>query len=237
MDIDKVPSLEDAIVALTTTTRYTGSSLMGIALAVYVGREASPVVVGMVLAVYALGMTVFAPLVGAIADITGRHRLVLVSTGTIATVIAAVLALAESTWSIVAIRGAYAAFEVGFIPVMLTIVSEKGGTQSRGRSVGFFNSAVALGYFFGQLVSGALISVLPPIGVYAIITGLSGVATVAVGLVSTPNIVDTADNRQSSSADVFVRYELGYRSLRFSAFPSLNPLDSTFYIPLSSCAA
>ena len=92
----EVSNKKEALVAIATITPVHGEEPDGIVLTLYVGRKASRFTVDIVLAVYVLGMTVFTPLVSLIADVTGRHPFVPVSTGTIATAVAVLLMVAES---------------------------------------------------------------------------------------------------------------------------------------------
>jgi MFS family permease len=91
------------------------------------------------------------------------------------------------------LRALYAAFAVGFVPVMLTIVSTRGGAEARGRSMGFFNSARAVGSMGGQLAVGVLLGLLIPSQLYLVIAGISLVATVAAALVYDPTPTPNGD--------------------------------------------
>ncbi len=190
------------IIAVAAGLRFASGILMGTAMAVYVGEVGSEFAVSAVLTAYFLGMTLFAPLWGAVADVTGRRRAVIVVTGLLAT--AAVLPLVavgkagpgvavplvgltlDGVWVPVGLRAVYAAFAVGFAPVMLAVVSERGGAEGRGRSLGFFNSARAVGFSGGQLAVGALLGWLLAPQLYTLIAVVSLVATVFAALVVDP---------------------------------------------------
>ncbi|PSQ38273.1 MFS transporter [Halobacteriales archaeon SW_5_70_135] len=159
---------------------------MGTAMAVYVGRGGSAFAVSMVLTAYFLGMTVFAPVWGAVADVTGRRRAVMVGTSLVATLLVLPLTVVEGVWGPIGLRALYAVFAVGFQPVMLAVVSDLGGDEARGRSLGFFNSARGVGFAGGQVAAGVLLGLLAPAGLYLAIAGLSLVSTVAAALVSDP---------------------------------------------------
>ncbi|PSP55492.1 MFS transporter [Halobacteriales archaeon QS_1_67_19] len=159
---------------------------MGTALAVYVGERGSPFAVSMVLTAYFLGLMVFSPVWGAIADVTGRRRTVLVATGATATLAVLPLLAADGVVAPIGARGLYAVFAAGFAPVMLTIVSAHGGESGRGRSLGFFNSTRAVGFAGGQLTVGALLGLLAPEQLYLVIAAVSLVSTLAVAFVSDP---------------------------------------------------
>ena len=158
-------------------------------MAVYVGRHGSPFAVSLVYTMFWAGMMVFSPIWGAIADITGRRRMVLSGTALLATLAAAPLVLVNDVWSMIGVRGLFAVFAAGFLPVMLTVVNQRGGTSTRGRSLGFFNSATAVGLMAGQFFSGVLLGVFSPERVFLIVTGVSALVIVATGFVhdSTPD--------------------------------------------------
>lgn len=178
---------QQGVIALASASRFMTGILMGTGMAVVVDRSGgTEFAVSMVLTAYFLGMMVFAPVWGAVADVTGRRRAVLVLSGALATVAVVPLVFVDGVWAPIGLRLLYAVFAVGFVPVMLTIVSARGGDEGRGRSVGFFNSARAVGFTGGQLVVGALLGLLAPPALYAVIAGVSLVATVAAVLVADP---------------------------------------------------
>jgi MFS family permease len=190
---------QQAIIALAGAARFSSGILMGTVMAVYVSRVGSEFAVSMVLTAYFTGTMLFAPIWGAVADVTGRRRAVMILTGGLATLAVIPLSLVESgwmpaalrplvdpVWAPIALRGLYAVFAGGFVPVMLTVVSARGGETGRGRSIGFFNSARAVGFAGGQLAAGVLLGLLLPSGVYLVIAGISFVATVAAVFVHDP---------------------------------------------------
>ena len=178
---------ERFVIAAASATRFASGILMGTGLAYYVGAAGgSDFAVGAVSTAYYVGLMLFAPFWGAIADVTGRRRAVLVVTGLAATASALLLLVVERTWFPVGVRGLYAVFAAGFPPVMLAIVSARGGESGRGRSLGFFNSARGAGFAGGQFAAGALLGVLAPDGLYLVIAAVSLASTVAVAVVSDP---------------------------------------------------
>lgn len=172
---------------------------MGTAMAVYVEETGSPFAASMVLAAYFVGMTFAAPFWGAIADATGRHRLVLIATSGLSTV--AVLPLVflgdDYVWSPIGIRALYAVFAAGFPPVMLAIVSERGGATGRGRSLGFYNSARAVGFAGGQIFVGVLLGLLGASELYLVVAFLSLGATLIAVFVD-----DNVGNLEPSGASL-----------------------------------
>ncbi|MEF8799983.1 MAG: MFS transporter [Halolamina sp.] len=160
--------------------------LMGTVMAVYVGREASPFAVGMVSTAYFFGLVFFAPVWGAVADLTGRRRAVLVASAGLATVAALPLAVVESVWAQIALRALYAVFAAGFLPVALTIVSARGGESDRGRSIGSFNSARSAGFTGARFFGGVLLGLLAAQSVYLVVAGVSFVAMLAALFIDDP---------------------------------------------------
>ncbi|WP_276261548.1 MFS transporter [Haloglomus litoreum] len=167
------------LLATAAATRFGGGVLMGTAMAVYVGREGSPLAVSAVATAYFAGLMLASPVWGALADVTGRRRAVMVTTGTLATLAAAPLAVADGVWVPVGLRGLYAVFAAGFAPVALTIASERGGADGRGRSLGTFNSARSGGFAGGQFVAGLLLGAVARPELYLVVAGLSAASTVA----------------------------------------------------------
>jgi MFS family permease len=172
--------------ALAAATRFSSGILMGTALAVYVGRRGSPLAVSLVSMSYFLGLMLFSPVWGAIADVTGRRRAVLLVTGMGATVAVLPLTVVDGVWGSIGFRALYAAFAAGFAPVVLAIVPTNGGRSGRGRSIGVFNSARSSGFAGGQLTAGFLLGLLVPAELYLVIAGLSLVSTVVVAFLADP---------------------------------------------------
>ncbi|MFT4883808.1 MAG: MFS family permease [Natronomonas sp.] len=175
-----------AALSVATFARFAGAILMGTVLAVIVEERASAFAAGMVGTAYYAGLMFFSPFWGALADISGRRRLILVVTG-IGGVLAVLPLLVVDTVSVaIGARGIYAAFLAGFAPVALAIVSHHGGTTGRGRSIGIFNSARSGGFAVGYVVAGALLEYVTPVDIYWAIAAITFVSTVAVLLVSDP---------------------------------------------------
>jgi MFS family permease len=177
---------QQALIALAGASRFMTGILMGTAMAVYVGRVGSEFAVSMVLTAYYVGVMFFAPVWGAVADVTGRRRAVMVGTGAVATVAILPLTAVSSAWGQIGLRALYAVFAIGFVPVMLTVVSARGGESGRGRSLGFFNSARAVGFTGGQVMAGVLLGLLAPSGLYLFLAGTSLLSTLAAAFVDDP---------------------------------------------------
>lgn len=153
--------------------------MMGTAMAVYVGRVGSPFAVSLVMTVYWFGLMVISPVAGAVADATGRRREVLVGTAALATLAILPLTVVDGVWDPLAFRGIFAIFAAGFLPVMLAIVSERGGNEARGQSFGFFNSTQAIGFTLAQFFAGVLLGLVAPWALYLVIALVSASVAVA----------------------------------------------------------
>ncbi|MFO7927871.1 MAG: MFS transporter [Halobacteriota archaeon] len=171
---------------LATFTRFSGAILMGTVLAVIVEARASAFAAGLVGTAYYAGLMSFSPFWGALADITGRRRLVLILTGIGGLLAVLPLVIADSVPVAIGSRGVYAVFLAGFTPVALAIASHHGGTTGRGRSIGLLNSARSGGFSFGYVVSGALLEYVTPVDIYWIIAAITAVSTVALVAVDDP---------------------------------------------------
>jgi MFS family permease len=175
-----------AVTAVAGAAQIGTGILMGTVMAVYVGREGSPLAVGLVTTSYFLGLVVFAPVWGAIADITGRRRAVLVGVSGLATLCVLPLSVIDGVWGPIGVRALYSVFAAGFLPVVLTVVSERGGATGRGRSIGSFNSARSVGFTGARFFSGVLLGALAPGSVYLVVAGVSFTAMVAAAFIDDP---------------------------------------------------
>lgn len=200
---DDNPTREWSLIGIAAAARFASGILMGTALAVYIGERGSPFAVSMVATAYWVGLMVLSPVWGAVADVTGRRRAVLGLTGFVATLAVLPLVVVDGVWAPIGLRGLYAVFAAGFAPVILAVVSTRGGATGRGRSVGIFNSARAAGFAGGQLTAGVLLGLLVPDHLYLVIAGLSLVSTAAVVFVSDPTpSPDRAPTRAELAGEV-----------------------------------
>ena len=178
---------------VATFARFAGAILMGTALAVVVEARASAFAAGLVGTAYYAGLMLFSPFWGALADITGRRRLVLVLTGVGGVLAVLPLVVADAVPVAVASRGVYAAFLAGFAPVALAIVSHHGGTTGRGRSIGLFNSTRSGGFALGYVAAGGLLEYVTPVDIYWAIAAVTFVSTVALVFVADPTPTPDGD--------------------------------------------
>ena len=174
------------VVALAAATHFVVGMLMGTSLGFTIGANGgSDLAVGLVSTAYFVGLMCFAPVWGAIADVTGRRKAVLVGTSAAATLAIAPLVVVRDPWLSIGVRALYATFAAGFMPIMLAVSSERGGGSGRGRALGFFNSARAVGLSGGQFAAGVLLGLLLPSALFAVVVGFSLLSTVTAAFVET----------------------------------------------------
>lgn len=166
---------------------------MATVMAVYIGRVGSPVAVSLVIALFFFGRMVFAPVWGAIADVTGNRRGVLIVSSALTVLTILPLTVVDGIWQPLAFRTLFAVFAAGFLPVMFTIMSEQGGTTGRGKAVGLVSSAGAAGSTFGRAGSGPLIDFFASGTVYLLLAGLASVVVVASLFIDDPTPESTDD--------------------------------------------
>jgi MFS family permease len=168
-----------ALITLAALTRFGSGILMGTVLAVVVEAQGSALAVGVLGAAFFGGMMLFAPVWGAVADVTGRRREVMFLTGVLATLSVLPLTLSDSVaWSLWW-RFCYSAFAAGLAPVVLAIVGHHGGATGKGRSIGVFNAARSGGFAGGNLLAGILLGLFLPGEVYLVVGALSLVSALA----------------------------------------------------------
>jgi len=177
---------QQAAIALSAVAQLTTISMLATVMPVFIGRNASPFAVSLALVAFSMGLMVFAPVWGAVADVTGRRRAVLIGTTVLATLSLTPLLVFDSVLVQIGARGLHAAFFAGFAPILLAIVSERGGTSGRGRSVGFFNTARSVGGIAGRALSGVVLGLLAPPETYGVIAAASVLTTIAAVLISEP---------------------------------------------------
>lgn len=206
-----------AVLVCIAISHITAGAVLGTAVAYYIGLEGSPFLVSLAYAVFSLGLLVFAPVWGAVADITGRRKLVVVGTS-LGSVLAIVpLTISSPPWLEIASRGLFAVFIAGFKSTMLTIVSETGGEHGRGRSIGFYTSAESVGDIVGRLLVGYLLGLLFPSQLYLTVVVVGLFATALATLVTDP----TSEPEQPATLERFrdeFRRRFAPRSVR-SGFP------------------
>ena len=157
-------------------------------LAIIVGKAGgSAFEVSMVVTIHFLGLLLFAPVWGALADSTGRRLAVLLGTTALAALTLVLLGVTDLVWGLIGMRGLFAVFVAAYAPLTFTIVSEHGGTDGRGRLLGEFNSARSLGFALGQLSSGVFLALFTSLEIFVVLGGLYLGVLVAVGLFEDPS--------------------------------------------------
>lgn len=173
--------------------------LMATAMAVYIGRAGgSPLSVGLVATAFYFGWTVCAPVWGALADVTGKRRAVLLVAAGLATLATLPLLVVRGVVGPLVVRTVYSLFAAAYLPILLTIVNTLGGASQRGRSIGLFSSAQGAGSTVGRLSAGFLLGLLVPWSLYLVVTAVTAVVFVAVLAIDDP----TPTPQSRSAAEV-----------------------------------
>ncbi len=125
---------------------------------------ASPTQVGLMLALYSLGLVVFLPVWGWISDRIGRRPVLLVCLlGTAASF--ALLAIAETIAAIYVARalGGFFGASIGTAQAYMTDITDD---ENRTRGMGLIGAAFGLGFVLGNLLGGTLHSLAPGLPFY-----------------------------------------------------------------------
>lgn len=179
-------------------------TLTNTSLAIYVRRlGATSFEVSLIFAATRLGTLLFAPLWGAVGDTTGRRRTVLFLTGGLASLAMLGLAVAATTYELLAARWVHAVFYAGMMPITLTIVSARGGSEGRGRAIGGFSSFRSMGFAAGQLIAGVAVSVATSTELFAVLAAINAAtAVLALLLVDPTRVRDAAADLSAIAAGV-----------------------------------
>jgi MFS family permease len=203
---------QQAIIALVAIARVTTGGIVGTAMAVYIGRRGNPFAVSMAWTVFSLGLMICSPVWGAIADITGRRRPILIATALLAGGSLLPLTISQGVWAQIGIRGLYAVFAAGYRTTLLTIVSEQGGAETRGHSFGIYNSARSVGGIGRRVLAGFLLGVLAPSDLYLYVS--VGTLLAATGTILILDPTPTPRGRVTGPALV--------REIRRRLFPAVD---------------
>lgn len=115
---------------------------------------ASPFVVGLLVAVYALGQLIGAPVLGRLSDRFGRRPILLVSIG--GTILGFILlAVADNIWVLFASR-ILDGLTGGNISVAQAYITDVSDAKNRGKALGLVGAAFGLGFIIGPAAGGLL---------------------------------------------------------------------------------
>jgi len=173
-------------VGLATASRFGAAMILGTSMAIFIGKIGTPFAVSMISTAYFIGVIFFAPVWGALADITGKRKLILIVTGLLTAAALVPLLFVRGVWLPISIRGLYGVFAGGFAPLVLTIVSDHGGKGGRGKEIGFFNSTRAVGFTLGRLFAGLLLGIFTPSRLYTLVIFLTLISTALSALIEDP---------------------------------------------------
>lgn len=198
-----LPRTQRSVFATVAFTNGIPPTLSFTVLAILVERAGgSSVAVSMVVTVHFVGILFFAPVWGAVADITGRRRGVIVGTTALATVALVLIGITSSVVGYIGLRGLYAVFFAGFAPLMFTIVSEHGGVDGRGRLLGEFNSARSVGFALGQFLAGVFIARFTSFEIFLVLGVTSFITLLGTVYVDDPSPIERTTPTLS---DLFAR--------------------------------
>ena len=186
MTTDGLAGRRKLLIGAAGATHAAGGGMLGTALVVYVGRTGSPFAVSMLATAFFVSSMVFSPLWGALGDLLGRRRSLLLVLSAFTSVITFGFLLADGVWGYVGFRGLRAAFAVAFGPLLLSIVRSLVGQTRRGRSVGFVSSTSAAGDVVAQLSVGVLLGLLGPSSLFVVIGSLSLLTTALLAFLDEP---------------------------------------------------
>ncbi len=160
--------------------------MLGTALVVYIGRDGSPFAVSMLATVFFLSSMIFSPLWGAVGDLLGRRRALLLVLSGFTSLVTFGFLLIDGVWGLVWLRGLRSVFAVAFGPLILSIVRSLVGQSQKGRSMGFVSSSSAIGDVCAQLSVGVLLGVLVPSSLFLVVGLLSLLTTVLLVFLDDP---------------------------------------------------
>lgn len=112
---------------------------------------------GLVLALYPLGMFFGNQILGSLADIAGRKRALLLSlSGSCAGYLLSAFALEQDSYALLLISRVATGFFEGNVPIARAIAADLAPDIPKETSFGYISGAVYLGYLVGPLVGGVL---------------------------------------------------------------------------------
>jgi len=136
------------IAAVTVQQRYLGT------------LGSSDFAISLLEALWWAGTLMFAPVWGAISDITGHRKALLAASIGLSAAIIPLFGYTGSTTTILVLKFIMGAFAAGFPPIALALASEYGDQGHRGRNMSIFNSSKSIGFIAGRISAGILLTVL-----------------------------------------------------------------------------
>jgi MFS family permease len=171
---------ESLAVGTAGATRSLAGGMLATALVVYVGRDGSAFAVGMLSTAFFAASTVCTPLWGALGDLTGRRRALLLVVGVAAAALSLSFVFVRSVWGFVGVRAVYATAVAGFSPLVLSLLRETAPPARRGRAAGFLSSAMAAGDVVAQATVGVLLLALSRTALFSVVAAVGAVGVAAL---------------------------------------------------------
>lgn len=169
------------VIGLAGAAQAASGGMLATALVVYVGRAGSPLAVSLLATVFFASSMIFAPLWGAVGDLFGRRRALLIGLSVVTSLLTFGFVFVDGIWGMVGLRGLRSVFAVAFAPLVLSLVRSLADENHRGRSVGFVSGTAAAGDVAAQVSVGVLLGVLVPSSLFLLVG--------AVGLLTTGLLV------------------------------------------------
>ena len=116
--------------------------------------SASPLQIGLLMAIYSLGQFLFSPLWGALSDRHGRRPILLFSIG-MGSLSLAGFAMAQSLWALFLARGLHGVFAAN-ISTAQAYMADITSPENRAKGMGMIGAAFGLGFTFGPWIGGEL---------------------------------------------------------------------------------
>jgi MFS family permease len=140
----------------------------------------SNLAIGALFAAFSLPKSVVSPLVGALSDRVGHRRTVVAAGFVLAGLLYAAIPLFGAIVAFLALRVLLGGVDAGIRPTAQTLVSEVGGEEGRGRSLGLYSSFRTFGTVVGPVAAGALVAAAG----FPLAFGTTGALFIAAGVLT-----------------------------------------------------
>ena len=141
------------------------------------GISASSFQIGLIQSAMWGGILIFAQFWGALADITGEKRKVLMFSTVVAGVLMPFFSIIENIWGLLFLMFVISSFSSSFPPIGLAITSERSEKDDRGRNMSVFNSSRSVGITTGRMLAGVFLGFMAYREIF-LFYGAVGIATV-----------------------------------------------------------